>query len=125
MTGNSILEKAINIMHESDKSIYADYALTWVNITLVDIFDINNRIRETKNQPPLSYDSFIVSSMDETIKAEPELETAIIYGVLCKAYAEEENTALLNTYMQQYALEKQNADRGKMRFEVIEHKGWF
>lgn len=124
MTGNSILEKAINIMHESDKSIYADYALTWVNITLVDIFDINNRIRETKNQPPLSYDSFIVSSMDETIKAEPELETAIIYGVLCKAYAEEENTALLNTYMQQYALEKQNADRRKMRFEAIEYRGW-
>lgn len=124
MTGNSILEKAINIMHESDKSIYADYALTWVNITLVDIFDINNRIRETKNQPPQSYDSFIVSSMDETIKAEPELETAIIYGVLCKAYAEEENTALLNTYMQQYALEKQNADRRKMRFEAIEYRGW-
>lgn len=124
MTGNSILEKAINIMHESDKSIYADYALTWVNITLVDIFDINNRIRETKNQPPLSYDSFIVASMDETIKAEPELETAIIYGVLCKAYAEEENTALLNTYMQQYALEKQNADRRKMRFEAIEYRGW-
>lgn len=121
MTGNSILIDACAHMHETDISIYQPYALPWLATILTDVLDINNDIRESKNKEPLTLADVIVQDIYSTLPVEDELHNAIMYGMLCRIMANEDDKSLLNTYMQIYEIEKQNASRNKMEF-VSTHK---
>ena len=108
-------------MHETDISIYQPYALPWLATILTDVLDINNDIRESKNKEPLTLADVIVQDIYSTLPVEDELHNAIMYGMLCRIMANEDDKSLLNTYMQIYEIEKQNASRNKMEF-VSTHK---
>lgn len=123
MTGNSLLRDACAHMHETDISIYQPYALSWLVTVLTDVLPVNNNIRESKDKEPLALADVLVHDLDTTLAVEDEMHNVIMYGILCRIMANEDDKSLYNTYLQIYEIEKQNADRGKMRFVVPRRAG--
>lgn len=123
MTGNSILIDACAHMHETDISIYEPYALPWLATVLTDVLDVNNSIRESKGLEPLALADILVRDIRENLNVEDELHNVLMYGVLVRIMANEDDKSLLNTYMQQYDIEKHNATKAKMRFVTTHEAG--
>lgn len=123
MTGNSLLRDACAHMHETDIAIYQPYALSWLVTVLTDVLAVNNNIRESKDMEPLALADVLVHDLDTTLAVEDEMHNVIMYGILCRIMANEDDKSLYNTYLQIYEIEKQNADRGKMRFVVPRRAG--
>lgn len=116
MTGNSILREAAAFLHETDITNYQHFARSWLNTVLIDVLAVNNNVRENKGLDPIELKDIVIDTLDETLNVEDELRNAVLYGLLCKIYVYEDDKALLNTYLQQYEIEKKNSDRNKMRF---------
>jgi hypothetical protein len=86
-------------------------AIPLINIVLAETFDVNNRIRYSKDKAELTACPTI-TALTDTLTYEDELTRfALPLGLLCRLYVDEDNLAMLSVYKQEYAAAVNNADR--------------
>lgn len=112
MTVSELLTEAAALMHEEDARLYEAFAPSFVNLVQAELFEVNNRIRKAKGKTVPETPQRVAGLSDE-IDCEPELSgTALVFGVLARIFADEDNNPHLSMYKQEYANAVNEADRG-------------
>ena len=104
MTGMELLRNAIALMHEEDTSPYEAVAIPMINLVLAECFEAENmlRLRAGKSERTEIPE---ITSLAETIDYESSLlRRALILGVCCRIYVDEDNNPILQMYKQEYAM---------------------
>lgn len=104
MTGTELLRNAIALMHEDDTSPYETVASPMINLVLAECYDAENALRLRAGKPERT-EIPRIGSLAEEIDYEPELlRRALILGVCCRIYVDEDNNPILQMYKQEYAM---------------------
>ena len=118
MTYGELLDRALGILEYSDRQGREKFAKEMTDIVLAELWDINNRLREEKDLPPLE-DIPCVGSFEDVIPYEEEIvRRDLILGLVCRLSADEEDSSLHNFYSAEYALAKrEHRDRTELIVE--------
>lgn len=117
MTGREALTMAAHTLHETDLSIYADPAVSWINMILGELFDVANRRRSFRGEAPLRSLPQI-GSLDEDLPYDEELIVRCMpKGLTARMFSEDYDNAQLGMYRQEYAAAVNECDRGLVCME--------
>lgn len=104
MTGAELLTNAIALMHEDDPSPYEPVAVPMINLALAECYEAENMLRLRAGKTERTEIPEVTGLADE-IDYEPELlRRALILGVCCRIYVDEDNNPILQMYKQEYAM---------------------
>lgn len=111
MTGREALEIAANMVHETDLSLYAATAKSWLNVILGELYEIANRRREGRGEEPF-HSLPQIHSLDEELPYDEELSVRVIpKGLVARLFSEDCDNAQLAMYRQDYMTAAQECDR--------------
>ncbi len=118
MRGEEILAAALGLMFEADFPYGDGAAVDLINHVLMENFYLNEHLREHGGKEKYGELSRIFALGDE-LGFEPRLNEALVLGLLCRVYADEDNPGMLSMYKQEYAAAQRDARRSAMFCEVV------
>lgn len=112
MTGATILTSAAALIGETDVTGYEEVGLAALNVTLAELFDLENRLRVKEQREPLKEIPVLKGLQEEVDYSVKLLLMCIPFGVAAKITAEDRDAAMLSYLHQSYINAQAEADRG-------------